>query len=67
MTRKASRRKSSAPTPSGPAYEPCASCLHGWVTVWNTRPGFVPLPTVERCWCWTAHQAKLAEQADAKP
>ena len=53
--------------PKGPAFEPCASCLNGWITKWNTRAVGVPLPTVERCWCWTKHQAKLAEQtAEAK-
>ena len=55
------KRPRHKPDPLAPKYEPCSQCLGGWVTVWTTREGFVPLPTVERCWCWRSWQAKLAE------
>jgi hypothetical protein len=40
-----------------PAYESCGNCVDGWVRK-DTKWGY---DGVVRCWCWKAHQQKLAE------
>lgn len=61
--RKSPRRNTPPPTKDTPLYEPCGSCIGGWKTIWNQRPGLVPLPTVERCACYHTWQQKIAAGA----
>lgn len=42
-----------------PKFEACVNCTSGWVMVW-TQAG-QSRPTVRRCSCWLAHQARLAD------
>lgn len=57
VPRKSKRRK---PQPRQPPYTPCGQCLAGWVTVVSKSRHW----SVKRCWCFVAHQAKLAEKVD---
>lgn len=51
-------RKTATKLRPGPAFEPCANCVSGWVLYY-----VVPAreTRMHRCPCWHAHQAKIAE------
>ena len=53
--------KRKPPLQALPKYEPCGSCIGGWVLTWTNTKGFAALPKASRCWCWTKHQDGLAE------
>ena len=52
------------PVVEGLRFVPCGLCRNGWVDVWERREGSsVPVPAMQRCPCWAAHQARIGSEA----